>query len=104
MWDLPGPGLEPVCPALAGGFLTTAPPGKSPASLSSGGERFQVVYLSAAGAGQRDPPELGTLSFQLTWEPRPHASWAQGTSSHREGDLEILSPLSPPQENCTGFP
>ena len=28
MWDLPGPGLEPVFPALAGGFLTTAPPGK----------------------------------------------------------------------------
>ena len=30
MWDLPGPGLEPVSPALAGGFLTTAPPGRSP--------------------------------------------------------------------------
>ena len=29
MWDLPGPGLKPVLPALAGGFLTTAPPGKS---------------------------------------------------------------------------
>ena len=28
MWDLPGPGLEPVSPALAGGFLTAAPPGK----------------------------------------------------------------------------
>ena len=28
MWDLPGPGLEPVSPALTGGFLTTAPPGK----------------------------------------------------------------------------
>ena len=28
MWDLPGPGLEPVSPTLAGGFLTTAPPGK----------------------------------------------------------------------------
>ena len=28
MWDLPGPGLEPVFPALAGGFLTTVPPGK----------------------------------------------------------------------------
>ena len=25
MWDLPGPGIEPVSPALAGGFLTTAP-------------------------------------------------------------------------------
>ena len=29
IWDLPGPGLEPMSPALAGGFLTTAPPGKS---------------------------------------------------------------------------
>ena len=28
MWDLPRPGLKPVSPALAGGFLTTAPPGK----------------------------------------------------------------------------
>ena len=27
--DLPRPGLEPVSPALAGGFLTTVPPGKS---------------------------------------------------------------------------
>ena len=29
MWDLPGPGLEPVSPAVAGGVLTTVPPGKS---------------------------------------------------------------------------
>ena len=28
MWDLPGLGLEHVSPALVGGFLTTAPPGK----------------------------------------------------------------------------
>ena len=28
MWDLPGPGLKPMSPALAGGFLTTEPPGK----------------------------------------------------------------------------
>ena len=28
MWDPPRPGLEPVCPALAGRFSTTAPPGK----------------------------------------------------------------------------
>jgi len=26
--DLPGPGIEPASPALAGGFLTTEPPGK----------------------------------------------------------------------------
>ena len=30
MWDLPGPGLEPMYPPLAGGFLTTEPRGKPP--------------------------------------------------------------------------
>ena len=35
MWDIPGPGLEPVSPALAGGFLTTVPLGK-PDLLSYG--------------------------------------------------------------------
>ena len=28
MWDLPGPGHEPVSPASAGGLSTTAPPGR----------------------------------------------------------------------------
>ena len=30
LWGLPRPVIEPMYPALAGGFLTTAPPGKSP--------------------------------------------------------------------------
>ena len=29
MWDLPGPGIQPVSLGLAGGFLTTGTPGKS---------------------------------------------------------------------------
>jgi len=28
MWDIPGPGIEPLSPSLAGGFFTTKPPGK----------------------------------------------------------------------------
>ena len=28
MWDLPGPGIKPTSPALAGRFFTTEPPGK----------------------------------------------------------------------------
>ena len=28
MWDLPGSGIEPVSPALTGGFFTPEPPGK----------------------------------------------------------------------------
>ena len=30
MWGLPGPGPEPVTSALASGFFTTEPAGKSP--------------------------------------------------------------------------
>ena len=29
VWNLPGPGMEPVSSALAGGLLTTVPPGES---------------------------------------------------------------------------
>ena len=32
-WDLPRPGLEPVSPALAGRFSTTAPPRKPLSTL-----------------------------------------------------------------------
>ena len=30
LWDLSGPGREPVSPELAGGFFTTEPPVKPP--------------------------------------------------------------------------
>ena len=48
MWDLPGPGLEPASPALAGGFLTTERPGKSHlgSKAAGGGEQLR---------GGRDP-------------------------------------------------
>ena len=29
MWNLPGPGIEPMSPTLAGGFSSTEPPAKS---------------------------------------------------------------------------
>ena len=47
MWDLPGPGLEPVSPALAGGFLTTVPPGKPEGDvLTTGPLGKSLEYLS----------------------------------------------------------
>ena len=49
MWDLPRPGLEPVSPALAGRFSTTAPPGK-PGTFA-----FKQNLLLAL-EGQRCPP------------------------------------------------
>ena len=47
MWDLPRPGLEPMSPALAGGFLTTAPPGKS------SNTNFKQYYLPNRAANTR---------------------------------------------------
>ena len=40
MWDLPGPGIEPMSSALVGRFLPTAPPGKTPV------RRFFILFLS----------------------------------------------------------
>ena len=34
-YGLPGPGIEPVSPGLAGGFLSTVPPGKSCSLVNS---------------------------------------------------------------------
>ena len=42
MWDLPRSGLEPVSPALAGGFLTTTPPGKSPNLFLQGHQSYWI--------------------------------------------------------------
>ena len=44
MWDLPRPGLEPVSPALAGRFSTTAPPGK-PCFIFYTNEIIQYVFF-----------------------------------------------------------
>ena len=44
MQDLPRPGIEPVSPALAGGFSTTGPPWKSSAKL---------FYARMCGSSQR---------------------------------------------------
>ena len=41
MWDPPGPGLEPMSPALAGRFSTTAPPGKPSLQIF----KLHIIFL-----------------------------------------------------------
>ena len=55
MWDLPRPGHEPVSPALAGRFSTTAPPGK-PFST------FLMPLLKKWGRGNK------ANHLSVTWE------------------------------------
>ena len=56
MWDLPGPGLEPLSPALAGGFLTTAPPGKSLNTYPLKAVSLKAEHHSEDGVGGEEHP------------------------------------------------
>ena len=55
-----GPGLEPVSPALAGRFLTTAPPGKPQISFKTYIHQIFIEWLCMPGA------VLGTV-YPLAW-------------------------------------
>ena len=66
MWDLPGPGLEPVSPALAGGFLTTVPPGKPSCIYLS---NRQVNWLSTP-EGNRTLAEVRRIIATEGPEPK----------------------------------
>ena len=57
MWDLPGPGLEPMFPALAGRFLTTVPPGKSP-------QEFCIIHIFRL----KEQRTSNTGYFENLWE------------------------------------
>ena len=83
LWDLPGPGLEPVSPALAGGFLTTAPPGKSSCTVleniywhSLFGKQVGNIcprFFLGGVAGPRHHAACGILAPQPRMEPGPSA-------------------------------
>ena len=49
MWNLPGPGIEPMSTALAGRFLSNVPSGRSLASLLSHHIESRLLYSSQHG-------------------------------------------------------
>ena len=79
--DLPNPGIEPMSPALAGGFCTTEPPGKPP----------------TLPAGHSHPPQLWCQSLQREDSGCPvQLTGLSGNSCERYlgthlGSLEVLS-------------
>ena len=60
MGDLPRPGIEPMSPALADGFLTTEPPEKSPDDF--------IKHINQ----QMDEKELGKKAYLLGQAKTPH--------------------------------
>ena len=66
MRDLPGPGIEPVSPAMAGGFFTTEPLGKPRNCVSSSEichdfERKQSISTVLGKLGR-------TILYLLKWK------------------------------------
>ena len=51
--DLPNPGIEPMSPALAGGFFTTEPPGKPLSKFTTQINHSINKFLRAEHAKQR---------------------------------------------------
>ena len=90
MWDLPGPGIEPVSPALTGGFLTTAPQGKSP----------RVCFRITEFRGWEGPYGCSLSPASLfRWSKLPNvtspgqtSSWYRMVTEHR---LSLLLPPPP---------
>ena len=76
MWDLPGPGLQPVSPALAGGFLTTAPPGKSPVFCFDSTYKWDhtvflflcLIYFTKHSVLKNHPYSLECQNFLLFYD------------------------------------
>ena len=64
MWNLPRPGIKPVSPASAGGFLTSLPPGKSDMRLVKRAARGSLGKLErkSRSAGFYHKP-LGAICF-----------------------------------------
>ena len=69
MWDLPGPGIEAVSFALAGGFLTSGPPGKPrPTDILHEVHQGYMVQVSTFKVNSRSPGppiELGKDTILL---------------------------------------
>ena len=79
MWDLPRPGLEPLSPALAGRFSTTAPPGKPEPSNFKTAKSRDPDWISAeltaawlmviASCSHKRPTQLNSIRTQKTCHP-----------------------------------
>ena len=72
MWDLPGPGVEPVSPSLVGRVVTTGPPGKSMGeNLKTGSTQAEAAVEKWHMAGGRvDEPTFSESHWAIYSQSR----------------------------------
>ena len=67
MWNLPGPRITPVSPALAGGFLTTGPLGKSYITFMKAEKMISFLLQQKVNTKDKRPQitEIATINLLL---------------------------------------
>ena len=80
MWDLPGPGIKPMSPALVGGSLTTGPPGKSLSYLFFCFSAFIIVAAKIANPPLKMAPESLTNWLVLVLTLKILNDWPRAVS------------------------
>ena len=105
MWDLPGLGLEHVSPALAGRFLTTAPPGKPPHSLFEMVLYLEHLQVRAPGTlnGLLAAPNVGLTVVLCRPGPVRKYTYAHPKRMHALLDRWRAVLLSCQKSNCMRF-
>ena len=83
MWDLVGPGIEPLSPALAGGFFTTGPPGKFQVDFKIQ-TPYCVLLESIAGEGNGSP-----LQYSCLENPMDGEAWKAAVHGVSEGRARL---------------
>ena len=73
-WDLPGPGIKPVSPALTGRFFTTEPRGKPLFIYFS---FYVFIFGCTMWYAQSQCPDQGLNPCPLPWE-QSFNHWATG--------------------------
>ena len=69
--DLPDPGIEPVSPALAGGFFITEPHGKPICKLIIIQQEFSFASSFTSQAEKAVAPDSSTFAWKTPWTEEP---------------------------------
>ena len=92
--DLPDPAIEPLSPALAGGFFTTEPRGKLFLEVCCVLSRFSRVrgFATPWTVARQAPLSTGFSSQEHEWIALPSS---KGSSQPRFGTWSLTSPAPP---------
>ena len=91
MWALPRPGLEPVSPALTGGFSTTAPPGKPRVGFLNDKNIGLAIGLEWSSA--LDSVQISAPPLLLATSTHDHASKFSSVKLGWENSTTLLNLL-----------